>query len=233
MSFGFDRWLRTGIITFTKEIPQTFRDQIASMLAAGEPKLEHFKNQVSSILCVHEPPRPDPKSMEEFKGLVYRSLVAAPSSSSSSHDGTPELEPMKQKRRLQDVLKTPTQKVLFRTAEMTPPPVEPLKKRGLMAEKRQELEEKKKQQKRKNNKSEATKVKAKSNKSSSSKSKQKSKSRKPNNGPMQQAMAAFFQRLKAQGMSQKECQAQWKVSDERQEIINGLSGPERRRRRFV
>lgn len=203
------------------------------MLAAGEPKLEHFKNQVSSILCVHEPPRPDPKSMEEFKGLVYRSLVAAPSSSSSSHDGTPELEPMKQKRRLQDVLKTPTQKVLFRTAEMTPPPVEPLKKRGLMAEKRQELEEKKKQQKGKNNKSEATKVKAKSNKSSSSKSKQKSKSRKPNNGPMQQAMAAFFQRLKAQGMSQKECQAQWKVSDERQEIINGLSGPERRRRRFV
>lgn len=63
--------------------------------------------------------------------------------------------------------------------------------------------------------------------------KKEKQTRKPNNGPMGEAMAAFFSRKKAKGFSGPEIRALWKTSKTRMAIIESLPSPERRRRRFV
>ena len=67
-------------------------------------------------------------------------------------------------------------------------------------------------------------------------SKPKTSSKKPlrkNNksGPMQKAMAAFFQKAKAT-MSHREAQQAWMESSERECIVSSMSASERARRRF-
>lgn len=52
-------------------------------------------------------------------------------------------------------------------------------------------------------------------------------------GPMQEAMAKFFEKKKAHGMSHREAQQAWLVSKARSRIIAAMPSPERRKRRFA
>ena len=69
-------------------------------------------------------------------------------------------------------------------------------------------------------------------KSAREKMKKTAVARKPNAGPMGETMQAFVKQLKSEGVSHRDAMKAWKVSAERQAIVDGLGEAEKKRRRF-
>jgi len=72
-------------------------------------------------------------------------------------------------------------------------------------------------------------------KSAKKEEKKRGKDKKKNKGgagPMAEAMQAFREAAQQRGDSYKEAMAKWKVSAERQAIVNGMSYAEQKRRRY-
>ncbi len=137
---------------------------------------------------------------------------------------------------------TPRCKLLERYPDdsLTPPPVPfPYKKTQLAAAKRLEKDLKncggnaKQAEKKKAKTVEKKKAKTVSKKASKKEAKEPpKKARKPSAGPMAEAMGSFVAAAKAEGYSHQESLRLWKLSPERDAIVQGMSESERKRRRY-
>lgn len=125
------------------------------------------------------------------------------------------------------MLTTPNKPTFLNVPEMTPDPVDPVAKKGLLREKREEVAAKGRSKgANKGERAKKTKAQVKTVKS-------KPQKRQPNNGPMEAAFRKFVEKQKKVGVHYWKALKMWKVSPERGTIIASMSPSEQKRRRFA